>query len=340
MRAFWDALWAGTHRLTLAEWIQIVSAGGAVAAAVAGAAAARSARRAARTAAQQLPEFQKQVEVSAAQSRAADEQVALAQEALKAATTAVREAARARTDERAPLVVALLEAPQWPPLVDTTRNRMPYGNEARLLDHRSVSQAEPASPARSFLRGGERNQFMWFRTRGVLVNEGTTTARVRLDNEAQFVEGDSPLVRNSSIVVPPAVGMPTKREHLLRPGEMALFEWGAGHTIAEWADACENPEPPNPRGACFFTITVFDPFEHGTFDHIHVVMAGRPIIPVDGSFDEVGLATEESEAAMGVTIFPTRRTYRSDGPRKEPLPWEETYAAWWRQNGRRATEVA
>ncbi|MET7424330.1 hypothetical protein [Dactylosporangium sp. NPDC005555] len=323
MRAFWDALVASIDRLTLAEWIQIVSAMGAVAAAVAAASAARSGRGAARTAAKQLPELQKQVELNAAQAKSVDEQVVLAQEMLKATTAAVREAARARTDERAPLVVALFETPQWPPLIDATRDRMPYGNELRLLDHRSVEQAEAASPGRLFARGAERNRLMWFQTRGVLINEGATTARVRLDEEAQFVEATA-----------------AKRERLLRPGEVALFEWGAGHTIAEWAVAREKPDPPNPLGACFLTITVFDSFEHGIFDHIHAVMSGRPIVPVDDSFDEVRLASRESEAEMGVTVFPTRRTYRSDGVRREPLPWDGTYAAWWRENGRRATELA
>lgn len=323
VRAFWDALAASIHRLTLAEWIQIISAIGAVAAAIAAASAARSGRGAARTAAKQLPELQKQVEINAAQAKAADEQVVLAQEMLKAATAAVREAARARTDERAPLVVALLEAPKWPPLIDAKRDRMPYGNELRLLDHGSVAQAEAASPTRVFARNGERNGLMWFQTRGVLINEGATTARVRLDDDAQFVEATT-----------------AKRERLLRPGEVALFEWGAGHTIAEWADAREKPDPPNPLGACFLTITVFDSFEQGIFDHIYVVMSGRPIVSVDDSFDEVRLASRESEAEMGVTVFPTRRTYRSDGARRDPLPWDSTYAAWWRENGWRATKPA
>ncbi|WP_238009524.1 hypothetical protein KZZ52_27010 [Dactylosporangium sp. AC04546] len=309
--------------MTLAEGIQIIAAIGAVAAAVAAASAARSGRGAARTAAKQLPELQKQIEINAAQAKTADEQVALAQEVLKVATAAVREAARARTDERAPLVVALLEAPQWPPLIDATRDRMPYGSELRLLDHRSMAQAEAASPARLFARNGERNGLLWFQTRGVLINEGPTTARVRLDDEAQFVEATA-----------------ARRERLLRPGEVAPFEWGAGHTVAEWADAREKPEPPNPLGACFLTITVFDSFEQGIFDHIHVVMSGRPILPVDDSFNEVRLASRESEAEMGVTVFPTRRTYRSDGPRRDPLPWDSTYAAWWRQNGRRTAERA
>ena len=318
MGAFWDALVAGVDRLTLAGWIQIISAVGAVAAAIAAASAARSGRGAARTAARQLPELQKQIEISAAQSRAADEQVVLAQEVLKAATAAVREAARARTDERAPLVIALFEAPQWPPVIDATRDRMPYGDGPRLLDQHSVARAEPASPARLFARNGERTQLMWFRTRGVLINEGATTARVRLDDEAQFVETTA-----------------ARKERLLRPGEVAPFEWAAGHTIAEWAVAREQPDPPNPLGACFLTITVFDSFEYGIFDHIHVVMSGRPIVPVDDTFDEVRLASREAEAEMEITVFPTRRTYRSDGVRRDPLPWDGTYAAWWRANGRR-----
>ncbi|WP_433218461.1 hypothetical protein ACQP00_12535 [Dactylosporangium sp. CS-047395] len=293
--------------MTPAEWMQIVAAIGALAAAFAAFSAARAGRAAARTAAKQLPELHHQVELNATQAKAAEDQVALTQEMLQQATAALREAARARTDERAPLVVALLETPHWPPLVEPS--------------------AEAASPARLYARDAERNTPLHFRTDGILINEGATTARVRLDEQAHFQD--------------PA---PARRERLLRPGEVARFTWTAGHTIAEWADARENPDPPNPLGACFLTITVFDNFEHGIFDHIHLAMSGRPIVAVDPSFDEVRLASHESEAAMAVTVFPTRRTYRFDGPRRDPLPWDSTYAAWWREGGatklRRAPEPA
>ncbi|MBQ1012912.1 hypothetical protein KBX53_18515 [Micromonospora sp. M51] len=323
------------QKLSLVEWVQVVSAVGAVAAAVAGFAAAWAGTRAARAAndsakiaAQQLPEMQRQVEVGIAQAKAAERQVDLAQEAAKGAGAAVREASRARADERAPRVVALMEAPQWPPRVDSARTGMPYANELRLLDHRSIGQSSVASSSRPYVFHGQRNWFMWFRTRGVLINEGSATARVRLDGEAEFIEGTTPLAGEATISRPPQVGTPDRQEYLLRPGESALFEWASGHTLGEWAEAYENPNPPNPHGACFFTITVFDSFEHGVIDHIHAVMAGRPLVPVDGALGQWRITPDLEEAALGITVYPIRRMYQSEGWVDRPLPWEETYGEW------------
>jgi hypothetical protein len=51
-----------------------------------------------------------------------------------AASAAVVEASRTRADEQAPRVIALLEAPNWPPNVDKSRSSMPQAKELRLLD--------------------------------------------------------------------------------------------------------------------------------------------------------------------------------------------------------------
>jgi hypothetical protein len=168
-----------------------------------------------------------------------------------------------------------------------------------------------------------------------VVNEGNGTARIRLDGEAQFVDGTSSLVNGVTLAAPPVVGTPDRREHLLRPGDMALFEWAHGHTLGDWADARENPDPPNPRGACFFTITVFDFFEHGVVDRIHIVMAGRPLLQVPGAAGQWVIPDKVADAEMGMTIYPIRRAYTSEALRNEPLPWEDTYGQWWRQNENR-----
>jgi hypothetical protein len=179
----------------------------------------------------------------------------------------------------------------------------------------------------------DSNGFLWFRVRGLLVNEGTGTARVRLDGEAHFVEGGSPLLSPELVVaVPPAVGTPDRQEYLLRPSETCLFEWAYGHTLGEWADAHSNPSPPNPQGASFLTVTVTDYFEHGVIDHIYIETAARPIISLPNVAGQWAVPHDVKDASLGLTVYPTRRIYRAEPRQEVALPWEEIYADW--NNGR------
>lgn len=275
----------------------------------------------------QLRSLQDQVKHSHDQTEAAVAAVLAAQESATAAQDAVREAARTRADETSPRVMALLEAPHWPPLVDSSRSGMPYANALRLLDPRSIHASQQANEAQPFVFDRDRQTFMWFQMRGLLINEGHGTARVRLDGEAQFVEGTSPYAQDEDIPVPPQVGTERNREYLLRPGDKAIFEWGYGHTLGEWADAYDNANPPNPLGACFLTVTVLDSYANGVIDHIYVEMAARPIEPVPGTIGQWHL-TDDRFDNTGVVIYPTQRTYRAEGHDYPPAPWLETYAAW------------
>jgi len=86
-------------------------------------------------------------------------------------------------------------------------------------------------------------------TRGVLINEGRSTARVRLDGEARFIEGESPLMPGANILSPPTVGTfggpdYLALEHILRPGEVALFEWASGHQLKAWAETYDQGKTP------------------------------------------------------------------------------------------------
>jgi len=246
-------------------------------------------------------------------------QVELASRSLDAATAAVIEAARARADEQAPRVFALLEAPAWAPNVDRTRSRMPGADELRLLDPKS-KHASSDDPNQEFYFDQDKDHFLWLLTRGLLINEGKGTARVRLDGEAQFIAGTSPFTGEREIATPPAVGTPQHREYLLRPGEVALFEWGYGHRLADWADAYENPNRPDRSGRCFLTVTVFDFQENGVVDHIYVELSGRPIEPIPGKTAAWRLTRNPSEA-LGTSIYPTRRTYRNEPRDDQPPPW-------------------
>src|SRR5260221_491807 len=77
-----------------------------------------------------------QIQLARRQVVASEEAAKAAADSAETARRAVSEAARARSEARAPSVIALLEKPSWPPLLDINRNGMPGGgtNELRLLD--------------------------------------------------------------------------------------------------------------------------------------------------------------------------------------------------------------
>ncbi|MGH7930736.1 MAG: hypothetical protein ACREQV_23440 [Candidatus Binatia bacterium] len=251
-----------------------------------------------------------------------------ARESAKAADDAVRESARMRADEQAPRVLALMEAPQWPPLVDRSRRGMPGGGEPMLLETLDQSEVAGSEP---YIFDEQSSWFMWFRTKGVLLNEGRGTARVRLNGDARFFAGRSELVGDREIPEPPRVGAPNRKEYLLRPGDVALFEWAYGHPLSEWADAHKHPLPPNPMGACFFSITVFDWLSSGTVDHIFVVLEARPIEPIPNRQGQWRL-TSAMDDNVGLTVYPSVRMYQSEGTVPPQPPWLETYAEWNKQH--------
>lgn len=280
----------------------------------------------------QLVLLRRQVTLSQDQTKAAADTVAAARESVEASRAAVVESARVRVDERAPRVVALMESPQWPPLVDNSRSAMPQANELRLWDSRSVAQSAEASTKGPFVFDKDKHWFMWFRVNGVLVNEGASTARVRLDGEAHFIEGSTSLLpAEHAIPTPPSVGTPDRKEYLLRPGEAALFEWAFGHTLEEWADAYENADPPNPYSYGQLVVTVFDYFEHGVVDYIYIETGGRPLLPVPGARGQWMVPHEKTDVDLGMTVYPTRRTYRTEPRNDAPPPWEPVYREWYKR---------
>lgn len=240
-----------------------------------------------------------------------------------AANEAVREAMRARTDDQAPRIVVIMEEPEWPPFRHTTRQSMPGGGEPTLLE--TKGQSEVASATYYLDRDG--NTLFWFLMRGVILNEGKGTARVRLDGDTQFVTGPTPLVPGGVTSVPPLVGSVRNREYLIRPGEWAMFEWAHGHTMAEWVDAYKNPSPPNPHGACTLDVVSFDWASAGTIDHTFVLMQARPFELVPGREVEYQLAADVG-ANVGIVVYPPRRVYRAESELPPEPAWSEVFAEW------------
>jgi hypothetical protein len=118
------------------------------------------------------------------------------------------------------------------------------------------------------------------------------------------------------------VGAPNRKEYLLQPGETALFEWGSGHPVKDWADAYNNPNGPDRKGRCFLTVTVFDFQENGIIDHIYIEVSGRPVEPIPGK-GAARRIVEKPNRVIGTTVYPTRRTYRNEPNDNRPPPWAQ-----------------
>jgi hypothetical protein len=251
-----------------------------------------------------------------------------ARQSAAAAADAVREAARMRVDEQAPRVVVVMEESAWPPMLDRQRSGMPGGGEPTLFD--TAGQAEV--PTGELYFDLNRKNLLYFTTRGLLINEGNGAARIQPSPAVRLVSGTSGLHKSGSeqISIPPVLGAGLYPEYLLRPGEVALFEWKDGHTLGDWADAYENDYPPNPLGACFLEMVVTDWLSSGVVDHHHVLLQTTPIEPVPGRQGTWKLRDAPVPGStIGVVAFPPNRTYRAhheEGAAWPPPPWQEVFA--------------
>lgn len=248
-----------------------------------------------------------------------------ATDAAIAAERASEEAIRTRIDQRAPIVVGLPLIPDWPPQLHRTLSRVPSGGDPSLLDPINLHASAVIDENRVFVFPRDENQFLWFKIWGLVTNEGRTTAVARLDGDARFVEDGGPLAAylDGPLRIPQAVGAERDRTFALKPRLSAVFTWAAGRPLHEWADAHSSPDPPNPNGALFLSITVLDGFEDGVIDHLYAVVAARPIEPVPHEAGHWRLARTQQ---VGVTRYPTQRHYRGLGEwlPKEP-PWTKDF---------------
>jgi hypothetical protein len=246
-----------------------------------------------------------------------------AETSANAADAAVGESIRARLDALAPRVVAFCAAPDWPPLFDPGRSRMPFRNELRLL-------AAPSLQGTSLAINGEyvfdrdKEKFLWFCCQGLLRNEGAVSARVRLNGEAQFIKlrTDEPADPMKRQRLPLSSEEPLDQERVLLPEEEVLFEWAGGRPLGEWADAFDNQNPPSPHSALFFYILISDPTGLSVTDHIFIEAAGRPIERLPGTNSNW---RPVSEQAMRAVVYPTVRRYGLENEEPPKPPWTEVY---------------
>ncbi len=205
-----------------------------------------------------------------------------------------------------PRVVVLLEQPEWPPFLDETR---PYvsGGEPSPLE--VPGQSQVVEESREFVESADKDKLLWFKVRGVLVNEGVGTARVRVGpHNVRFVTGNA--LGFVHIPAPARVGPVGNHEYRLSPGAVALFEWGDGKSVGDWINSGDEAMYP-------LQITTWA-FDNSTIDITYVKMSGRPLVRGPRP-DSWFLSTPDS---AGTYVYETQRLYGANAP-MPPAPWVE-----------------
>jgi hypothetical protein len=229
--------------------------------------------------------------------------------ATKASLRAVRETAHTRIDAQAPRVSAFLEKP----LIHGLKTSNSFGWE----------------DGQQFVLPSMKDDRLYFIVTGYFINEGNSTARIRMNSFAEFLPEDP-----DDDLWSFAGGQlqPSKEEYLLRPGEKVYFNWSDSHSVEEWTDAYNNPAPPNPHGALFMEVIVTDSFAEGVIDHIYLEMSGRPLKPKEGDASHWRINDSESMVAIS---YPIVRIYRHEGQEGLQPSWADTYAEWSKANERK-----
>lgn len=244
-----------------------------------------------------------------------------AEASAESAKVLYREAVRSRIDQGAPEIVVFLEHPS-PPLVDRHRTGLLQGSQALLLTPGSLERSQPAS-GETFVFDEQRSNFLWFRGRGLLVNEGRTSARVRVSPEGRFIEGKSDLTRGEQVQLPAIEGSGMNAIAILPPGARALFEWADGLTVGDWAKAQENRN--SKVGSLWLWITVFDTRENGVVDT--QVMHFRPEV-LDAVSGRTGHWIVPQGRDFGPLYpQPRLRGYRHEGAAHADLSQRDKYLA-------------
>lgn len=188
-------------------------------------------------------------------------------------------------------------------------------NELRLLDPMSISNSEVVQV--EFVFPEAKDWFLWFKEHAVIINEGATTARVRVEGEAGFVTGQSPLCPDlGELAVPPSCGSADRGEYLLRPGSAARIEWGSGHSLERWSRA--HGDARGTEGHMPLVVTVMSGVGEGVIDKLYLEAGARPLEPVPGRDSHWRIA---QDLPYGVSVHPAQRYYLAEGWSPKPPPW-------------------
>lgn len=257
----------------------------------------------------QTGDNKRQIEQAETQSKIAAQQAETAEASANVATKLHQEAVRSRVDQEAPRVVALFEKPK-PPLLDTPPEGL-TADYMRQLQSDAVYDRSKSASGVEVIFDRDRGKYLWFHGRGLLINEGNTSAQIRLESGQQFVAGRSALSRDECVELPVMVDAYPPMA-VLPPGARALFEWAGGHSLGDWADAASDVDSRPPKGSLWFWIAVFDLREAGVIDTLMVHVKPDPIrtVPLEVGHWVVKDGTEFEEILFPL---PARRIYMHEG---------------------------
>jgi hypothetical protein len=163
---------------------------------------------------------------------------------------------------------------------------MPQQKELRLLDQESIARS--TIETKRFYRDTNGDWLMWFRGRAVVINEGVTTARVRVNGEHRWIESTEGAEFDGKYVAKPnPVNSLDRQEYLIRPGQAAMFEWGAGHKIRTWIDLSDKLQ----SAEILVSIDVASFVNNGIVDEIKFIVGARPFIAGSGGANDWILVT-------------------------------------------------
>ena len=256
-----------------------------------------------------------------AQVKQGQDGVAQAARAAAAAERAVTEATRARIDARASHVVAFIKKPRWIPYLNRVRVTDPWGRPIPL----DPSNRERINPEMQFSFPLNSEMFLWFDNELTLTNEGLTTAQVQIGHEGVQLSDTFQGANDGSRQ--PLGGGQRSDIYALPPGQTMHLDWRTGRTLQEWKLAYEEPDPPNPLGACLAGVIIVDDDQDGILDNITFMLAGTPIEPVHGQNGQWHLVRDLAKMA---TVVNRRRRYRVDGmlPVYTSSEFEGQFNAW------------
>ena len=167
------------------------------------------------------------------------------------------------------------------------------------------------SPEMQFVFPSNSEMFLWFYSRLTLINEGLTTAQIEIGNgDVQIASALRPEESATQGNLQRIGGYPGSNRYALPPGQPMYLDWCTGRTLQEWKLALEEADPPNPLGTCVADISIVDEDREGIMDNISILLAGRPIEPVQGQEGQWHLTTDNQSIA---TVVRRSRRYRVDG---------------------------
>lgn len=283
----------------------------------------------------------KAIEVTRQSIQVSQEGVEAARESAKAAADAVKESAKGRLDATAPRVVVIPVGLEQQAYVRRRADRGEYFSGGELLNN--VRYSEELREGSEFAMPRDGNQHVWFTAWGLVVNEGATTALVRMQGAVltPFTSGQNPspnymraldLAGTYEPLNPPVIGASFDPGYLLPPGKAIIFRWAQGRSVREWVHAFQDREDANPYGSIFLTVVVTDPRNRvEVIEYFHLEMGGLPLQPVenvDGAW-QLRWTDDNGHSAIGLGQDLTQRWYRTVESATPPEPpYAERYRAY------------